>query len=148
MCCLFSSRPRTSTGHMSMRVLAGISLVANTPRPADAQLGRLIEIRMVTNVQPFGVSLLISKSGQRCSEMLGSSTNSPMFACSRELWPEQFLSFDRDKSPNEIQRRTDQRESVGRNPAPSSLASSPLPRPWPISAINHPWATRSRRHIR
>jgi hypothetical protein len=37
---------------------------------------------MVTSVQPFGVFILISISGQRWSEMLGSSTHSPMFAMS------------------------------------------------------------------
>lgn len=33
MCFLFSSIPKINTGHMSMIVRAGMSLVANTPRP-------------------------------------------------------------------------------------------------------------------
>jgi hypothetical protein len=34
MCFLFSSIPKTKTGQTSMMVCAGISFVANTPRPA------------------------------------------------------------------------------------------------------------------
>jgi hypothetical protein len=65
---------------MSRTAFAGISFVAKTPRPVDVQLDRLVEYWAVTNIQPFGVSILISISGQRWSEMLGRSTKTPILA--------------------------------------------------------------------
>jgi hypothetical protein len=51
-------------------------------------------LKMVTNVQPFGVSSLISISGQRWSEMFDSPMMTPMFAFERtEDLPEHFFSF-------------------------------------------------------